>query len=54
MFGASLVSSFGDSPETATEEALLHRIRSSCEQYPARVVVKYNGYSHEEVITVKP
>jgi len=30
MFGASLVSSFGDSPETATEEALLHGIRSSC------------------------
>src|SRR5437667_12008864 len=28
MFGASLVSSIGDSPETATEEALLHDIQS--------------------------
>src|SRR5207245_2006480 len=37
MIGASLVSSIGDSLETATEEAPLHGIRASLGEYPAEV-----------------
>jgi hypothetical protein len=36
MIGASLVSSVGDNPEIATEEALLHGIRTSPGEYPER------------------